>query len=274
MLGSALVFSVMNALVKTAGRHLPSQEIIFFRALFSLITTLIMIRRAGLQLWGERRGRLVLRGLLGFLALVCFFYAITHLPLAEATVIQFSNPVLTAILAGVFLRERITILVLVSLVVSTIGLVLVARPGFLFGHSDLDLVAALIGLAGAAFSGGAYTVIRSLRDEPALIVVLYMPLVATPLSIPLLLPVAVWPSATQWLVLVGVGAAAQLGQVWMTRGIGLLPAGRATSIAYAQIAFSSVIGVFLFEEALNVYLVAGTCLVVTGTFLSARQSTA
>jgi drug/metabolite transporter (DMT)-like permease len=88
MLLSAFAFSVMSVLVKWAGQRLPSQEIVVARAAVSLVLSWLMLRRAGVDLWGHARGWLLLRGVFGFLGLSCVFYSLTHLPIAEATVIQ------------------------------------------------------------------------------------------------------------------------------------------------------------------------------------------
>src|SRR5215217_7502782 len=95
MVLAAFCFSVMSMLVKLVGARLPSQEVVFVRAAVSLAVAYVLVRRARPGNWGNRKGLLVLRGLMGFAALSCFFYALIHLPLADATVIQYTNPVWT-----------------------------------------------------------------------------------------------------------------------------------------------------------------------------------
>ena len=94
MLAAAFFFSLMSLQVKLAGRRLHSSEIVFARSLLSLIFTCVLLRRARVPMWGNRKGPLVLRGLFGFIALSCFFFALTRLPLADATVLHFTNPVM------------------------------------------------------------------------------------------------------------------------------------------------------------------------------------
>src|SRR5687767_6042116 len=89
---SAFYFSLMGLLVKLAGRRLPSQEIVLARGVVTLLLSGWMIRRAGIPIWGGRRGLLIWRGVTGFLALSCFYHSITQLSLADATVIQHSSP--------------------------------------------------------------------------------------------------------------------------------------------------------------------------------------
>ena len=86
MLAAAFFFSLMSLQVKLAGQRLHSSEIVFVRSLLSLVFTYVLLKRARVPLWGHRKGPLVLRGLFGFIALSCFFFALTRLPLADATV--------------------------------------------------------------------------------------------------------------------------------------------------------------------------------------------
>ena len=101
MIAAAFFFSLMSLQVKLVGQRLHSSEIVFFRALLSLLFTYVLLRRAGVPVWGHRKGLLVLRGTFGFIALSCFFFALTRLPLADVTVLHFTNPVFTAVIAAI-----------------------------------------------------------------------------------------------------------------------------------------------------------------------------
>ena len=85
----AFWFSVMSVLVKLAGQRLPSMEIVFFRGILTLAMSYVIVKRAGIQpVLGTNRRLLLQRGILGAAALACFLFSLTHLPLAEATLIQ------------------------------------------------------------------------------------------------------------------------------------------------------------------------------------------
>jgi drug/metabolite transporter (DMT)-like permease len=270
MLGSALAFATMSWLVKLAGRALPSQEIVLVRSAILLVSSYLLVRRAGISPWGRQRRLLLLRGLLGFGALSCFFFGLTRLPLAEATVIQYTNPIFTVVFAAVFLRERATPQVMVGIAVSLAGVVLVTRPAGLGLPASLDTTGLLVALLGAVISGGVYTLVRRLKGEHPLVVIFYFPLVATPATIPFLLIDAVWPTAGQWLVLLGLGLASQAGQICLTRGLALEPAGRAMSVAYAQVLFAAIYGLAAFGEVPDGQTIAGALLVVVGIAVALR----
>ncbi|HEU4629473.1 MAG TPA: DMT family transporter [Gemmatimonadaceae bacterium] len=263
----AFWFSVMSLLVKIAGAHLPTVEVVLVRSVVTLVLSAAMLRHAGVAPWGRRHGRLVLRGVLGFCALLCFYYALTHLPIADATVLQYMNPVFTALLAAGLLGERLALGEVAATAVSLAGVVLVARPSVLFGGAvALPLHAVAIALLGALCSASAYVTVRSMgRAEHPLVVVFYFPLVSVPLGLPLVLPVWVWPTAREWAVLAGVGIATQIAQVYLTKGLQLEPAGRATAVGYLQVVFAAVWGLLFFGERPGLWTVGGTLLVAAGT---------
>ena len=273
MVATAFCFSVMSLIVKLLGKRLPTGEIVFVRCAVSLILSYLMVRAAGIPMWGNRKCFLVLRGLAGFCALFCFFHAVTKLPLADVTVIHFTNPVSTAILAAVFLGEPLGRRELVGLPLCLVGLALVAQPSFLFGEGarNLDVSAVAVALAAAVFSSVAYTTVRGLRrsDDP-LVVVFYFPLVATPASLPFMIGNALWPTPLEWLLLVGVGVVTQIGQVFLTKGLHLERAGRATSMSYVQVIFAATWGFLFFREVPNSLSIAGALLILLGMLLASR----
>ncbi len=268
MLGSAFSFSLMSVLVKWAGERLPSQQLVLARAVVTLVISYQILRSRGVPALGIQRKWLVLRGLLGTAGLSCFYYALTHLPLAEATLIHFTNPVLTAICAAIFLREPLRLSLLGACLISTIGLVLVMQPEFLFGQDavPLDRFAAFVALLGAAFSALAYTLVRYLsRVDDPMVIVFYFPLVAVPVSIVPCFRVALWPSAAEWLMLAGIGVVTQVAQVWLTRGLQREPAGKAMSMTYIQVLFAVLWGILLFGDTPGLPAIGGAVCLLLGT---------
>jgi len=270
---SAFAFSVMSALVKVAGDRLPSVEIGLVRGVLTLVFSAWAVWRAGLSPWGTDRKWLIVRGLLGFAGLHCYFYAVTHLPLADATVIHLTNPLLVAIAAAIFLGEPLRRPDLIGIALGLTGVVLVSRPTFLFGGSEhpLDPLALGIAILGAIVGASAYVVVRKLREtDHPLVVVLQFPLLTVPLTIPLVVPVWIWPTPWEWLVLLGVGIFTQIGQVKMTQALHLEPAARATAVSYVQILFALAFGVALFHEPPTAWTLAGATAIAIGTAVVAR----
>jgi len=276
MLWSALAFSVMSAMVKTAGSRIPSAEIAIFRGAITLVISGAMIWRAKISPWGKDTRWLLVRGLLGCVGLHCYYFALTELPLAEATVIQFLNPVLVAALAPFALGEKPGPRDVLGTLTGFAGVLLIARPSTIFGaHEEGDVVLSsagvLVGLLGAFVSALVYLVVRKLKDEDARVVVFQLPLLVIPLTLPIAWPIWVWPSGTEWLVLLAVGVATQIGQVTMTEALQQETAARATAVSFAQVAFAMGFAVLVFHEIPTATTWVGAVLVFVGTMLVARS---
>lgn len=278
MILATLIYSVMGLVVKVAGKTLPILEIIFARCIFGFVFSYIGLRRLRISIWGNNRKFLILRGLFGFCALNCFFYALTALPLADVTVIQYSNPVFTALLAIFFLGERGGWREYGLVITALIGVVLVAKPTFLFDiQSQANPAAAGIALLGAILSAFAYLTVRYLsRTEHPLVTVFYFPVVATPLTLPLVWPVAVWPTPIEWLYLFAIGGLSQAGQLLMTMGLGLEKAGKATAIGYLGVVFAAIWGGLFFDQWPDLFSILGIIIIVGSALLmnARRQSLA
>lgn len=132
---STVFFSIIALLVKTIqGIHAIEISAIrcFFQMLF--ITPLLIYNKTGFLGPRDKRIYLILRGFLGSNAMILLFYAVQQMPLADATVIMFSNPVFTSLLAWIFLKEKCSIWDCVFTVFTLTGVILIARPPFLFGE--------------------------------------------------------------------------------------------------------------------------------------------
>lgn len=272
---SAFAFSVMTLFVKLAGERIPSQEIVLARSLVSVALSLLLLRRAGVSPWGHDRRGLWLRGLTGYFALSCVYAAVTHLPLADATVIHYLNPAFTALLAGFFLGEAISRASVIATGLCLIGVVLVAKPEALFGAGagSLDPLWVAVAVAGALGSALAYVVVRKLgRNEHPLVIVFYFPLVNIPASLPFVVRDFVWPTGLEWVWLLGVGLATQVGQMGLTWGLLALPAGQAMSLSYLQVVFAAGFGVLVFGEWPDAISLAGGAIVIAGSLWAARQT--
>lgn len=272
LLCAAFFFSLMSLFVKLAGERLPSTMLVLARGLVTLVLSLVLVRRAGLSPFGNAKGLLLLRGTFGFLGLFCFFYAVTVLPLAEVTVIHYLNPLLTALLAALVLEdERLSPWLLFALLLGLAGVALVAQPGFLFSRAEsLPALGVAAALGGAVASAGAYTTVRKLRhtDHP-LVIVLYFSFVAVPASLPFVIPTFVLPRGLEWLWLLLIGLATQVGQVQMTKGLSLVPAGRGTAVGYVQVLLAVFWGALFFDELPGPWALLGAAFILAATLVVA-----
>ncbi|MCP9858494.1 DMT family transporter [Cyanobium sp. Cruz-8D1] len=271
MVLSALAFSLMVVGVKQVGDRLPIAEVVLARALVSLALSYGMARRLGVDPWGRRRGLLVLRGLVGSAALFCVYTAVVHLPLAAATVLQYLYPTFTALLAWLLLGERLGRRVLLAMGLGWLGVLLVAQPTA--ASSALPATWVLVAVAGALLTAVAYVSVRSLAEsEHPAVIIFYFPLVAVPMSLPLVLLDPVLPTPGELLWLLGVGVFTQVGQVGLTRALSQLPAARATAISYVQVGFAALWGWWIFGESIDLATAIGAGLILIATLICLGQA--
>jgi drug/metabolite transporter (DMT)-like permease len=268
MIASALGFSAMSVLVKVASERLPTGELVLARAIVTLVVSYVMVRQAGLRPWGNNQPKLVLRGLLGFGGLTLYYLSLAYLPLADATVIHQTTPLWTALLAWWLLREPVGWSTFVALATGILGVLSIVRPT----GEGLSAIGVAVAIAATACASSAYVTVRQLtRSEHPLVIVFYFPLVATPLAIPWAAATWVTPTGIEWLLLLGIGLTTQIGQVFLTRGLALEAAGRATSVGYIQVAFAMVWQWVVFTTPPTPWTVAGAALIFTGVLVGARR---
>ena len=269
MVASAFGFSAMAVLVKVASPRLPLGELVFARAVITLALSYVLVRRAGLSPWGTQRLSLVLRGFLGFGGLAGYYIALAHLPLADATVLQSATPVLTAVLAWWLIDEPIGWPTAIAIACGAAGVVLVTRPS----GGGLDPIGVAAALGGVTCSAIAYVTVRKLsRTEHPLVIVMYFPLIATPLALPWMLASFVMPQPIDWLLLVAIAVATQIGQVFLTMTLTIESAGKTTSLNYLQVPFAMLWQLAVFGEIPTRWTLGGAGLILGGTLLVAQVS--
>jgi drug/metabolite transporter (DMT)-like permease len=262
-----LFFASMGAAIKLASSEVSSELVVFFRNLFGLVFLLPWLVRRGLGGLATRQlGWHLTRGLAGLAAMYCFFYALAHIPLAEAVLMMLTSPLFLPLLAFAWLGERVTWTVGGAVALGFVGVMLILRPGF----GELSAVV-LVALAGGAFAALAKTGIRRLtRTEPIARVVFYFALIATVVSA---VPLAwAWtpPSPAAWGLLAAVGLLATVGQVFMTAAYGLAPAAQVGPFTYTSVLFATAYGWLFWDEAITVLTAVGAVLVVATGLLASQ----
>ena len=267
MAASAIGFSGMSVLVKVASTRMPTGQLVLARAVITLVLSYVLVKRAGLSPWGTQKRGLVLRGMLGFAGLTFYYAALAHLPLADATTIQNTTPLVTALLAWWILREPVGWSTAFAIACGIGGVMLIVHPS----GSGSDPIGLGFAIGAATTSSIAYVTVRQLsRTEHPFVIVFYFPLVATPLAIPWAVVEWVTPAPIDWLLLVAIGVTTQIGQVFLTLGLSLERAGKATSVGYLQVVFAMLWQLFLFDDAPPLTSIAGAALIITGTLAVAR----
>ncbi|MDN2663008.1 DMT family transporter [Psychromonas sp. 14N.309.X.WAT.B.A12] len=271
MLLSAFSFALMTACVKLVSTHnIPVFEIVAARGLVSLLISYVDIKRKKIAVWGNNKALLISRGVVGTLALICVYYAVTTLPLAEATLLQYLYPVFTALLAFFFLKERIQRSTLICIGLCLVGLLAMVQPNLaLNGETVLPWFSVFVALLGALGSGTAYVIVKRLsKTEDSSVIIFYFPLIALPLSLALLGNDFVMPDGEALILLLFVGIFTQVGQVGLTKAMQTEVAGKVSAFSYVQVVFSTILGVLIFNEIPSVWTLIGGILIILGALVN------
>ncbi|NQY49301.1 MAG: DMT family transporter [Colwellia sp.] len=271
MLISALGFALMAACVKeVSGLGIPVLEIVAARAIVSGFISYADIKRKKISIWGHNKILLIARGAVGTFALMFVYYAVTTLPLAEATVLQYLHPIFTAILALFFLKEVIQRSTIACIVISLIGLFIIIQPNLQIDsgvhYPWLSIGAGVLGALGSAV---AYIIIKKLtKTDDSSVIIFYFPLIALPISIILLGDDFVVPSLAATGLLILIGIFTQVGQVGLTKALNSADASKATAYSYVQVLFSVFIGWAYFSEVPVFTTIIGGSFIMVGALVN------
>lgn len=257
---AAAAFAVTGACIKAAAPSTSNEVVVFVRCAVSLVALLPWTLRLGTGgIRTQKPGGHLLRAGFGVLAMYAFFYAIARLPLAEAMLLTYSTPLWVPFIAWFWIGERPPWVVLPASLLGLLGIALIVKPG----SAQIEWLAGLAGVASGVLAGCAMVSIRRISDtEPALRIVFYFALLSTLISaIPLLWA---WqtPSPEAWLLLIGAGLFATVGQLNLTQAYGWAPAARVGPFTYTAVLFSAVLAWLLWDEALDRWSIVGALLVI------------
>lgn len=245
MLLSALGFAFMGAMVKLAG-NLPVIEKVFFRNFISLFVAFGALKKTTGPILGKRENQkyLLARALLGLTGMFLYFYSIDHLKLADSAMLNKLSPFFITLFAIIFLKEELTGMKVVSMVIVFIGALLVIKPQW-----DLSIIPAIAGFLSAALAGGAYTLVRFLKDrENPSTIVFYFSLVSVVGAFPFMAMNFIMPTKIQFLYLILTGVFAAIAQFSLTYSYKYAPASEVAIYNYVNIVFSGIIGFFIWNE--------------------------
>ena len=267
ILASALCFAFMNMFVHLAG-DLPSFEKAFFRNIVAFFFALIVVLR-------ERDGRtlmpkgsfryLMLRAVCGTVGILGNFYAIDHLVLSDATMLNKMSPFFAIIFSFVLMKERLTPTQILIVAGAFVGSLFVIKPTF----SNLELLPSLLGFLGGMGAGMAYATVRKLStlkvNGP--FIVLFFSAFSSLVTLPSLFIDPQPMSAGQLLSLLMAGLAAAGGQFSITAAYRFAPAREISVYEYSQIIFSALLGWTIFGQVPDVLSVIGYLVILSMAFV-------
>jgi drug/metabolite transporter (DMT)-like permease len=267
MVTSAMLFALMGVAVKLAAQTLPNAMVVFFRNGVGLLALLPWLWKLGWGGLGTRHLREhVIRSLAGLASMYCFFYALAHLRLADAILLNYSIPLFMPFVESAWLGEPIPPRLWRVILLGFAGIVLILKPGL-----GLFQPVALIGVLSALFASVAQVGIRRLtHTEPVPRIVFYFGAISTVISA---VPLATqWrtPPPAMWGLLAGLGVVATAGQLTLTRAYSHAPATRVGPFIYTAVVFAALLDWLVWGQWPDRLSIAGTLLVATAGVLALR----
>lgn len=282
MLFASFLFALMGAFAKELSSSMSSLEVVFFRNVFGVALLLISIYHKPLSQVGGKFWLLIFRGVMGFTALLFFFYNIANISLGEAMTFSKTSTIFTAIFAYIFVKEKLGFKGWIGVFIGFIGILFITS----FDGSSLDKTDWL-GILSGVGAGLAYTSIRELRKyyDSRAIVLSFMsigtigPIILMIISefyisekFDFIFATFVMPQPSDWIYIVLLGGVATYAQIFMTKAYSVAKAGIIGTISYANIVFSIAIGLFLGDKFPDIWILFGIMLiVVSGILVSLKK---
>ena len=271
MLVAGLLFAAAGVFVKLGSADFTAAELTFYRSLFTVVfAAAVVLRTPGGTVRTQHIGAHFMRGIMGAVSLLGFYYAITRLPLATAQTLNYTSPIFLAIGTTVVLRERFSALLLGAVVLGFAGVAMLLQPNFQVGTEG----PAVIGLFSGVIAAWAYLSIRMLGrlGEPDYRVVFWFGLTATAfagawqLAIGGFNPVR-WQNA--W-VIVGLGLAGFLAQMALTRAYRTGNTLVVGAYSYSAVVFATVATIVIWDERLGWLEWGGMAVIIASGILAMR----
>lgn len=272
---SAFCFALMSFFVRMAG-DLPPIQKSFFRNFVAAIFASVILMKNGVPFHckKENLGYMLGRSICGTIGILCNFYAVDHLVLADASMLNKMSPFFAVIFSYFLLKEKITVPQGLFVIGAFVGSLFVIKPTF----SNMDLLPSLIGLCGGIGAGAAYTMVRKLgeRGEKGPFIVFFFSTFSCVVTLPWLLFDYHPMSLAQIGILLFAGLSAAGGQFSITAAYCYAPAREISVYDYSQIIFSAGLGFFFFEQIPDLLSWIGyavICLMAVAMFLYNNRRT-
>ena len=268
VLAAGLMFALAGMAIKMAGKTITSTEVLFWRNVLSLLILTPWI------LWNwpqsvrpKHLGLIVMRGVTVVAALLCYYYAVTVIPLADAVLLNFSAPIFIPILGFLLFRFALNRTVLVAVIIGFLGVALILKPG-----TDLFQPAALLALTAGALGGlSAVAIWRMPTSESAACIAVFFALIGILITaVPVLMEPRLPPPET-WTPLIMLGIFSTAAHVLYAHGCLIAPTDRVSTLNYTAVFFAAALGWMIWDEQVDWFMAVGTVLVIGASVIAVRR---
>ncbi len=271
MLASTMFFGLMAIFIRLASQSLHTFEVAFFRNCFGLAAAAPLLYRHGwVLLRTQRLPRYIVRCIIGIGSMFAGFWAIGHLPLAQAIALSYSSPLFVTLAAALFLGEKVRARRWTAVALGFLGVLIVVRPG-----TDSFAAGSLIAIFAAVLNATVSIQIKELSNtEPADRIVFWTTALWVPMSLGPALTVWEWPQGWTWAWVVLAGVLGTTGHMLWTRALKLGEVSALTPISFMQLPLVAVAGFLLFDEKLDRYTLLGaTVIFAANAYITHREAT-
>ncbi len=277
---SVCVFVAMSSIIK-GSQGIPIGQLIFFRAFFAFIPVLAFLAFRGELIDGFKTQRPIAhfaRGLMGITGMLLIFYGITHLPLPEATTINYATPLFVVIFSAVFLREKVRMFRFTAVVIGLVGVIIIMWPRLTFlgsggGMPNSEALGALAAFSACLVSASAMLMVRNLvKTESSATIVIYFSISGSVLALATI-PFGWAPlSIEQVAILACAGIAGGVGQILLTESYRYADLTTVAPFEYSSMILAIVIGLVVFNEVPTPEMLTGGFIVTAaGIFIIYRE---
>ncbi len=263
MLAATVFLASMHSIVRYLSADLHPFVIVFFRSFFGLVAILPLIAKAGIGVLATSHPKLhFLRIFIGLLAMLSWFYALSEVPVTNATALSFSATIFATLAAWLILGEKMRMRRWLAIFTGLAGVVVVLRPG-LAGFNAY----ALLVIASTMAWGTSVTIVKKLSaTESTTCIIAWM---GAGISVLSLLPALLywqWPDLQQmaWLFLVGVLATG--GHFCMTSALRIADTAVVMSVDFMRLIWTSIIGYALFADLLDRWTLIGSVIIFSSAW--------
>ena len=270
ILAAAFGFSLMTFFVRLSG-DLPTMQKAFFRNAIAAVVTVIPLMKSREKFHIKKGcfGDIACRCIFGTSGLICNFYAIDRLGIADANMLNKLSPFFAILLSIVILKEVPNLVDILATVLAFTGALFIIRPG-----GEMSVVPALVGLYGGFGAGTAYVFVRRLgsKGERTPVIVMCFSIFSCLVTAPFLIMDFHPMSAKQWLFLILAGVGATLGQFGITTAYKFAPAKEISVFDYTQVIFAAILGMLFLGEIPHNLSIVGYVIII-GTAVARWQYT-
>lgn len=263
---SAFCFALMNTFVRLSG-NIPTIQKSFFRNFVALIFAFILLKKNNVEIKFHKENFKfhLIRSIAGTIGILFNFYAVDHMVLADASMLNKMSPFFAIIFSLIFLKEKVSLTQIIIVISAFLGSLFIIKPTF----SGMEFFPAVIGFLGGMGAGAAYTTVRYLgqNGENGMFIVFFFSSFSCLVTLPYLLLNFHSMTIIQIIFLICAGLSAAGGQFSITAAYRCSPAKEISVYDYTQIIFSAILGLIIFQQIPDMYSIIGYIIIITSAII-------